>query len=298
MNTIDMNSKKTISLYLYDGNPNGRWNCEISNWSGIAYKIPRNQIKNEKRKELESPGVYFLFGWNETEDKPSIYVGQAEKPIGRLNIHLRKLNDEHPDNEYSWNEVIVLVRKEPKLDNADIRYLEYRFHSIAKEIGRYKVDNENTPSEPTLSESKKEELKEFISYAKILVNVLGHKVFNEYVEKSPNKKTIFCLSVGGCDAKGTPTSEGFVLLKGSKISEKTAKSLPDGVRNRVEESRKNGLIEGNILKEDMLFSSSSSAAGFASGHSISGPRRWKTIDGKTLKSFEMGEDKETKAKKT
>jgi hypothetical protein len=290
MNTIDMNSKKTISLYLYDGNPNGRWNCEISNWTGIAYKIPRDQVKNETRPELESPGVYFLFGKDEAEDKPSIYVGETEDPTTRLKQHL-----EQKDN---WKEVIVLVRKEPKLDNADIRYLEYRFLSIAKEINRYKVDNKNTPSEPTLSESKKEELKEFILYAKILVNVLGHKVFNEYVEKSPNKKTIFCLSVGGCNAKGTPTSDGFVLLKGSRISEKTAKSLSDGVRNRVEESRKNGQIEGNILKEDVLFSSSSSAAGFASGHSISGPKRWKTIDGKTLKSFEMGEDKETKAKKT
>lgn len=288
-----MNFKKTISLYLYDGNPNDRWNCELSNWTGIAYKIPRNQVKNEDRKELESPGVYFLFGWDEIEDKPSIYVGQAEKPIRRLKEHL--------DKKDNWNEVIVFTRKDSNLNKADIKYLEYKFHSIAKEINRYKVDNTNTPTEPTLPESKIEELKEYVFYAKILVNILGHKVFNEYTEKSTGEKkgnTIFCLSVGGCDAKGTPTSDGFVVLKGSRINEKAANSLPERISDRVEESRKNGLIKDNILKEDVLFSSSSSAAGFASGYNLSGPTSWKNKDGKTLKLFEMGESKEAKTKKS
>lgn len=288
-----MNFKKTISLYLYDGNPNDRWNCELSNWTGIAYKIPRNQVKNEDRKELESPGVYFLFGEDENEGKPSIYVGQAEKPIRRLNEHL--------DKKDNWNEVIVFTRKDSNLNKADIKYLEYKFHSIAKEINRYKVDNTNTPTEPTLPESKIEELKEYVFYAKILVNILGHKVFNEYTEKSTGEKkgnTIFCLSVGGCDAKGTPTSDGFVVLKGSRINEKAANSLPERISDRVEESRKNGLIKDNILKEDVLFSSSSSAAGFASGYNLSGPTSWKNKDGKTLKLFEMGESKEAKTKKS
>ena len=32
---------KTIKIFLIDGDPNGRMSCEISNWSGKAYKIPR-----------------------------------------------------------------------------------------------------------------------------------------------------------------------------------------------------------------------------------------------------------------
>jgi hypothetical protein len=36
---------KTIKIFLIDGDPNGRMSCELSNWSGKAYKIPR--IKNE-----------------------------------------------------------------------------------------------------------------------------------------------------------------------------------------------------------------------------------------------------------
>lgn len=30
---------KVIKLFLLDGTPNGRWICELSNWTGIAYKI-------------------------------------------------------------------------------------------------------------------------------------------------------------------------------------------------------------------------------------------------------------------
>jgi len=58
-----MNFGKTIQLFLVDGTPNGRWICELSNWTGVAYKIPRTRIKeSEARPELSSPGVYFLFG--------------------------------------------------------------------------------------------------------------------------------------------------------------------------------------------------------------------------------------------
>ncbi|MFR1904734.1 MAG: hypothetical protein ACLS28_02630 [Clostridium neonatale] len=52
---------KNIKLYLLDGDANGRWICELSNWTGKAYKIPRNYYKEcQERKELITSGVYFL----------------------------------------------------------------------------------------------------------------------------------------------------------------------------------------------------------------------------------------------
>lgn len=44
----DMDGKrfgKTIRLFLMDGISNGRIVCELSNWSGKAYKIPRGFVK-------------------------------------------------------------------------------------------------------------------------------------------------------------------------------------------------------------------------------------------------------------
>ena len=35
---------KTIQMFIFDGNPNGRIMCELSNWNGRVYKIARNEL--------------------------------------------------------------------------------------------------------------------------------------------------------------------------------------------------------------------------------------------------------------
>ncbi len=277
-----MNNKfgKVIKLFLFDGNPNGRWKCELSNWTGIAYKIPRNMIKeSENRKELSSPGIYFLFGYDENNDKPSIYIGEAENIIKRLKQHL--------DTKDFWNEVILFISKDTNLNKAHIKYLEYKFYSIAKNSRRYHIENSNIPTKSSISESEQAELEEFIYNAKILVNALGHKVFENYSNtETDSSNDVFYISVGTGKAIGKPTSDGFVLLKGSDIHQNSAESISDGIKKKVIASRKNGEIQDNILTVDKLFSSSSAAAQFAVGYSISGPGQWKNKNGTTLKSYE------------
>jgi hypothetical protein len=273
---------KVIKLFLVDGTPNGRWICELSNWTGVAYKIRRSMIKESgSRTELSSPGVYFLFGYDDVNDKSLIYIGEAEDIIKRLKQHLEK-----KDN---WNEAIAFISKDSNLNKAHIKYLENRFYGIAKECGRYSIDNSNTPTKSSVSEAEQAELEEFIYNAKILVNALGHKTFEKYSE-SPidecNDNPIFSLSVSTGKAFGMPTSDGFVLLKGSFIHKVAADSLNNSLKKKVEQSRVNGEIKGDVLQNDKLFSSSSSAAAFATGYSVSGPQQWKTEKGETLKSFE------------
>lgn len=40
-----MNYGKSIRLFLVEGTADGRWMCELSNWTGKAYKIPRKYVK-------------------------------------------------------------------------------------------------------------------------------------------------------------------------------------------------------------------------------------------------------------
>ena len=276
---------KVIKLFLIDGTPNGRWICELSNWTGVAYKIPRNLVrKSESRTELTSPGVYFLFGYDEITDKPLVYIGEAENIIVRLKQHL-----DHKDN---WSEVIVLISKDSNLNKAHIKYLENCFYNIAKDCGRYTVDNNTIPTKSSVSESEQAELEEFIYNSKILVNALGHKVFEKYLDNSVsqiNTSPVFSVSAGTGKAHGVRTSDGFLLLKGSAIHQLSASSLSKGIRKKVEQSRSSGEIKDNILQNDKLFSSSSAAASFATGYSTSGPQQWKTDNGKTLKEFETKE---------
>lgn len=277
-----MSFGKVIKLFLLDGDPNGRWICELSNWTGIAYKIPRNMIKeSDNRRELSSPGIYFLFGRDDENDKPLVYIGEAENIISRLKQHL--------DKKENWNEAIAFISKDSNLNKAHIKYLEHQFYTIAKTCGRYSVDNSNVPTKSSVSEAEVAELEEFIYNAKILVNALGHKTFESFSEKQTNEKdnnTIFYISAGDGKASMVATSDGYVLQKGSYIHKTPAESLNNGIKKKVEQSRISGEIKGNILQNDKLFSSSSSAAAFAVGYSISGPQQWKTKEGKTLKSFE------------
>ena len=70
---------KTISLFLIEGDPNKRWVCELSNWNGKAYKIPRIEIKRcSDRKDLVACGIYFLFGKNDTDNKGIVYIGASD----------------------------------------------------------------------------------------------------------------------------------------------------------------------------------------------------------------------------
>ena len=278
---------KRIQLFLVDGTPNGRWICELSNWTGIAYKLPRNMIKeSEKRNELASPGVYFLFGYDDIKDRPLIYIGEAEDIIRRLKQHL--------DKKDNWNEAIAFISKDSNLNKAHIKYLENRFYCLAKEYNRYSVDNTNIPTKSVVSEAEQAELEEFIYNAKILINALGHKAFEAYSEEQLNKhgeNPVFSVSVGTEKAYGIRTTDGFVLLKDSAIHKASSDSLNFGIKKKVEQSRTSGEIKDGILQNDKLFSSSSAAAAFATGYSISGPQQWKTENGETLKSFETKEAK-------
>jgi hypothetical protein len=43
---------KLISFFLIDGIPDGRVACELSNWTGKAYKIPRTLFKDAAASSL------------------------------------------------------------------------------------------------------------------------------------------------------------------------------------------------------------------------------------------------------
>ena len=72
---------KTIQMYIFDGNPNGRIMCELSNWNGRVYKISRNELSTfSERPDAENTGVYFLLGKDEN-NVDTLYVGEAEKNV-------------------------------------------------------------------------------------------------------------------------------------------------------------------------------------------------------------------------
>jgi Domain of unknown function (DUF4357) len=284
---------KTIKIFLIDGDPNGRMSCELSNWSGKAYKIPRIKVKDcSDRVDLTtSTGVYLLFG-KDDDGKDQVYIGEAETILKRLNQQLTSKD--------FWNETIVFISKDDNLNKAHVKYLENRLHEIAKSANRYKVENSIIPTQSTISESDRAEMEEFIEYIKLLVNTLGHKVFEEKREFKPKQKQaiFFIKAARGADGQGEPTSDGFVVFKGSKAAASIVNSMTSNFITYRQKLIDEGVLvaKGDFFefKDDYIFSSPSTAAVMVMGRNANGLTEWKTKDGKTLKDFETN-DKTTKS---
>lgn len=275
---------KTIKIFLIDGDPNGRMSCELSNWSGKAYKIPRIKIKDcTDRADLTSTGVYLLFGKSE-DGKEQVYIGEAESVLRRLNQQLTQKD--------FWNEAIVFISKDENLNKAHIKYLENRLHEIAKSANRYKVENAVIPTLSSISESDRAEMEEFIEYIKMLVNTLGHKVFDEKRESKPKEKqeTFFIKAARGADGQGEPTSDGFVVFKSSKAAATFVNSMSSSFiayrQKLIDEGALINRGEYYEFSDDYIFSSPSTAAVIVMGRNANGLTEWKNENGKTLKEFE------------
>ena len=277
---------KTIKIFLIDGDPNGRMSCELSNWTGKAYKIPRIKIKDcSDRDDLVSTGVYLLFGKDE-EGKDQVYIGEAESILKRLNQHVSQKD--------FWNETIVFISKDENLNKAHIKYLENRLHDIAKTANRYQIENTITPTQSSISESDRSEMEEFIENIKMLSSTLGHKLFEEKREINlKQKQEIFYIKAArGADSQGGPTSDGFVVFKGSKAAGSTVPSFQNFVNLRQKLINEGILVQlGESLefKEDHIFSSPSTASSIVLGRNSNGLTEWKLKDGKTLKEFESND---------
>ncbi len=281
---------KTIKLFLLDADPDGRMICELSNWTGKAYRIPRGKVKDcSDRSELKTTAVYLLFGKAESStSKPKVYIGEAENAYSRLVQHVS-------EKEF-WNESVVFISKDENLNKAHIKYLESRLYEIAFSANRYEIQNGNTPTKSSISEADQAEMEEFIEYIRMLINTMGFKVFEPIVKTdTTNAKSeeLLIKAARGANARGKRVSDGFVVFKGSKIAIDTVPSFPKGFNTLREELLGSELIKGHngklTFEADYLFSSPSAAAAVVMGRSANGLIEWKDKSGRDLKSIETQE---------
>lgn len=286
------NFGKTIKIFLIDGDPNGLISCELSSWSWKAYKIPRINIKKcSDRQELRKPWVYLLF-WKEENGHDLVYIWEAESILNRISHHLTW--------KYFWTEAIIFINKDDNLNKAHVKYLENRLHEIAKKVNRYNIENTNKSNSPSIAESDKAEMEEFIENIKIITNTLGHKVFEEKIETNissieSHKNTFYLMGARGAQAAWKLTTEGFVVLRGSKISLSHAPSMQDNFINRRDELIKTGIVKNinwNLeFTQDNIFSSPSAAATIVLGRPSNGLIERKLKDGTKLKETEERDTK-------
>lgn len=262
---------KSIELFLVNGTADSLITAELSNWNGKAIKIPRIEVASCNRDDITQAGVYFLF-CKEDNGSDSVYIGEAENVKDRLVQHLRDYQTEK--EEYYWNTAVIFIGRD--LNKALIRYLENRFVEMARNCNRCNVITKNTYHNTVMKESQIAVMEEFIDNVKILINALGYKVLEPFahVDSSSSNVDDELLYITSCsvNAIGKVTVEGFVVFAGASIDKRdSADSLSEGMKKLRQKLLESDKVDNYITKEDILFSSSSTAAKFLLGYSVSGP---------------------------
>lgn len=275
---------KTIQIFLPGGDPRGIRIAEITTRIVQAIEVPRSLLQEFfKMPESEKVGLYYLIGGSET-DKPTVYVGQTGEIGKRLHQH-----NADPKKEF-WERVVVLISRTDSLTQTHTLFLEWVSLQEMRSAGRYLDENGNTGSRPHTPAPLEAECLEIFESGNILLATLGYPLFNPLVVRgeSQSETAVRYLCRGsGADGTGVFTSEGFVVLEGSRGRRNNVDSMAGTATARTRERlmRTDVIrIEGDeiVFEKDHLFASPSAAAISLMGRSASGWQEWKNEAGQTL----------------
>lgn len=284
-----MKKPSTIRLFLAEGEPEGLWVVEKSNWTGVGLVLPRSAYKRVRggREELSRAGIYVLAGPSEQNPGTDrIYVGEADV--------LRKRLDQHHAGKDFWTRAVVFTAKDGSLNKAHARYVESRLVSLAHEAKRVEVENGNAPALPALSEIERADVESFLDDMLMIYPVLGVEAFEK--PTVPEGDDQLYLRGPQADARGRDLPEGFMVTAGSTARLEEVPSIHAYLR----ELRKLLVTQG-VLKpvpgaleftSDHVFKSPSTAAGVLLGRAANGRTEWKDAQGRTLKEIQTAEVQE------
>ena len=273
---------QTIQIYLPAGDPRGLRVAEITTRIVQVIEVPRSQLADFlKMPEAQQVGVYFLLGELSEGGLPRAYIGQSGSVGTRL--------AQHNQGKDFWNRAMVVISLTNSLTQTHALFLEWFAISQATKTGRYSLENGNTGARPHTPAPLEADCHEIHETAATLLATLGQPIFEPLsnTSASAGPKELFYCKSSDADGVGEYTSEGFVVLKGSKGRAEVTPSIRGTSNERL---RKQLVSEGIMaavssmleFTRDHLFASPSSAACILMGRPANGWIEWKAANGKTM----------------
>ena len=273
---------KTIQIFLPGGDPRGIRIAEITTRIVQVIEVPRSLLDHFlAMPESAQVALYFLIGESEDGTEQRVYIGQT----GDLRARLIKHNK---DRDF-WERALVLISRTNSLTQTHALFLEWHCLQAAKAADRYAAENGNSGTKPHTPPPLEADCYEIFDTGKTLLATLGYPIF-EPVAKQPEAITDqdqFYCTRSGAEGKGLYTSEGFVVLRGSRGPAELAPSSKgtwiESIRADLAQAGVARLEDGSfVFDKDHLFKSPSGAAATVTGRHTNGWVEWKTSDGKTL----------------
>jgi hypothetical protein len=274
----------SIRIFLADGTPDGIRIVEKSNWTGRAVVAGRPQLSDAlRRDELNRPGVYVLVGTDEGGG-PSLYVGEAEVLGERLRNHAIKKD--------FWTWFVAFSSTDENLNKANIRFLESRLLELARAANQWGVTNNTAPAVPPMSEADRADAEWFLQETLLIYPILGIDAFEPAStgDRPSDAPSDYILSQRGAEGRGRETTDGFVVLAGSRARSTQTPSIHAFLVDTRQRLRDRGVLEPQgdhlVFAQDFRFTSPSTAASVLVGGNANGRKAWKTPDGRTLKQVQ------------
>jgi len=296
---------RSINIFLLDGDPNGIRVAQISMSTIQAIAFRKLQMKQVRTtfKELARPGVYILYGFDETQpDRLLAYIGQSDCVADRLQFHAG--NDKGKDSKTFWVETIAMVSKDENLTPSHARYVEARLIADACKNPRWNLQNTQKPGEEgMLPLPDRSAMEEFIDQTKTLVGALGCDLFKVIFSPPISTAAAASLPAGvqfefkgaGFAAHMMVTASGeIVVTNGSRARLRQTPTVPRGTEALRANLLASGILSAQpdalVFSKDYMFPSVSSAAAAVYGGSANGRISWRLPDGRTYADWEEGQN--------
>ncbi|MFP4681871.1 MAG: GIY-YIG nuclease family protein [Chitinispirillaceae bacterium] len=268
-----MNLGRAVSLYLLDGKPDGVIICEMFNWVGMGIKIPKKSLHSVFRnRELRAPGVFLLIGRDE-DSGDAVWIGNSENVLKQLLSHR--------DKDF-WTEALVFTSSSQNLRKTNLKFLEYILYKQALRSSKYNVLNTAVPAKPSVPVSEAAAMREFFENIRIIIGTMGYRVFHQdnksRIVSSAQREYIASLRKEAV-AAGLVTPEGFVVLKGAKVTAEESESLPERIRRKRKLLIKEKIIADWKFTRDYVFPSPVVASAVLTGHASDKLYEWQKRDG-------------------
>jgi Domain of unknown function (DUF4357) len=280
-----MHRPQTIQIYLPAGDPRGMRVAEITTRIVRVVEVPRSQLGEFlMMPEALQVGVYFLIGEMSESGLPRVYIGQS----GNVGKRLVQHNQDTDRGKDFWNRALVVVSLTNSMTQTHALFLEWFAIGQATQAGRYSLENGNAGARPHTPAPLEADCHEIHETAATLLATLGQPIFEPLTNAATSKgdKELFYCKESGADGVGEYTTEGFVVLKGSKARVDSVPSIQPSQERIRQQLAAEGIMAAQggayVFTRDHLFASPSMAAVALMGRSANGWAEWKTPQGQTL----------------
>ncbi len=286
-----MGRAQTIQIYLPSGDPAGLRVASLTTRTVRVFDVPRTLLADFlKWPEAGQVGVYYLFG-SDDDETSQCYIGQSGNVGNRL--------QQHTSTKDFWTKAMVAVSLTNEWTATHAAYLEWLSIGLAKAAGRYSLINGNQATNPFTPKPLEADCQEFIETIAVLLATMGAPVLDRVRTDSTaasgmntdGPEELLTLHHNGCSATGYLTSEGMLVLAGSRGRPGLQPSAPASIGKHREALKADGVIQADddavVFLKDHLFSSPSAAGCVLVGRTTNGRTVWRNRKGQSINDLEQ-----------